>query len=74
MSRWLGKQQATLSIGKIPIKKRGQNGGEGGPPYFNGKGGRFTAVPLQLPFAQHDHKRRQRIAGGRNEPCPDRND
>lgn len=35
----------------------------------------FTADPIQLPFAQHDLQRRQRIAiGGRNEPtsCPDR--
>jgi hypothetical protein len=34
------------------------------PSLLQWKGGnrRFTAVPLQLPFAQHDHKRRQRIA------------
>ncbi|KAI4298020.1 hypothetical protein L6164_037872 [Bauhinia variegata] len=42
----------------------GRNGGEGGPPYFNGKGGIAVSQPLlyKLPFAQHDHERRQRIA------------
>lgn len=50
----------------------GRNGGEGSPSLLKWKGGKspFTAAPLQLPFAQHDHERRQRIAqiGGRNEP------
>ncbi|MED6186327.1 hypothetical protein PIB30_065584 [Stylosanthes scabra] len=38
--------------------------GEGGP-HFNGKGGMAVSQPLlynKLPFAQHDHERRQRIA------------
>ena len=52
-------------VSKLPsalvksLSIKGRNGGEGGPPYFNGKGGRFTSAPLQLPFAQHDHEHRK---------------
>ncbi len=61
-SGWLGKQ-ATFSIGQIPINNRPEWWGRR-PSLLQWKGGnrRFTAAPLQLPFAQHDHERRQRIA------------
>lgn len=61
-SGWLGKQ-ATFSIGKIPINNRPEWWGRR-PSLLQWKGGnrRFTAAPLQLPFAQDDHERRQRIA------------
>lgn len=61
-SGWLGKQ-ATFSIGQIPINNRSEWWGRR-PSLLQWKRGNrpFTAAPLQLPFAQHDHERRQRIA------------
>lgn len=50
-SGWLGKQ-ATFSIGQIPINNRPEWWGRR-PSLLQWKGGnrRFTAAPLQLPFA-----------------------
>lgn len=40
---------SSASVKSVSIKKRiGQNGGEGGPPYFNVKGG--IAVSVSQPF------------------------
>ncbi|XLT31055.1 hypothetical protein HN873_062347 [Arachis hypogaea] len=53
----------SASVKSLSIINR-KNGGEGGP-HFNGKGGIAVSQPLlynKLPFAQHDHERRQRIA------------
>ncbi len=52
----LASQVGGLVSNKLPFfpyqKRIGRNGGEGGPPYFNGKGGIAVSQPLQLPFAQ----------------------
>lgn len=49
----------SASVKSLSIIGRGRR-----PSLLQWKGGnhRFTAAPLQLPFAQHDHERRQRIA------------
>lgn len=59
-SGWLAKQ-ATFSIGEIPINNRPEWWGRR-PSLLQWKGGnrRFTAAPLQLPFAQHDHRELRR--------------
>lgn len=49
----------SASVKSLSIIGRGRR-----PSLLQWKGGnhRFTAAPLQLPFAQHDHERRQIIA------------
>lgn len=68
-SFWRLASQVGSLVSKLPSESVkslsiiGRNGVEGGPPTSMERGNRpFTAAPLQLPFAQHDHERRQRIA------------
>jgi hypothetical protein len=48
----------------FPYQKRiGRNGGEGGPPYFNGKGGIAVSQPFLYNYLSPRGHRRRKMSG-----------